>query len=116
MKIIFINEIITHYKMTLIATKYYKNHPILIINNKCLLPEGWLEMFIIDHLKYPKDAIAASIQYYFGKNGKITELSEGFKIEKLGIFNHVTELVFNFGIFNADFGGILFPENFYEII
>ena len=71
-------------------------------------------MFMNDHFKYPKDAIAASFQYYFGKNGKISEFSEGFKGEKFGTFNHVTEIVFNFALFSMDLGGILFPKNYFK--
>ena len=113
-KLIFVNESLTYQSRTLITMKSYKNNAIIIINNECKLPDGWLEMFINDHLKYPNDAIAASIQYFFGKNGKIKELSEGFKGKKYGTFNHVTEMIFNFALFNIDLGGILFPKNFFK--
>ena len=112
--IFFYKERMTYLRRTLITMKRFKNNAILIINNNCLLPEGWLKMFINDHLKYPNDAIASSIQYFFGKNGEITELSEGFKGEKFGTFNHVTEMVFNFALFNIDLGGIIFPKNFFH--
>ena len=79
----------------------YKNNSILIINDKCLLPNGWLEMFINDHYKYPNDAIIASIQYYLGKEGEIKEFTEGFKGEKFGTFNHVTDMIFNFALVNS---------------
>ena len=113
--IIFVNEIITYKIRTLITMNRYKNHAIIIINNECLLPDGWLKMFINDHLKYPNDAIAASIEFFFGKNGEIKEFSEGFKGEKYGTFNHVVEMIFNFALFNIDLGGILFPKNFFNI-
>ena len=113
-KIVFIKQKITNLVRTIITLKKYKNNPIIIINNICKLPEGWLKMFIDDHLKYPNDAIAASIQYYFGKNDEIIELSEGFKGEKYGVFNHVTEMVFNFAIINIDMGGILYPKNYFQ--
>lgn len=113
-KVEFYKEKITFQRRTLITMKKYKFNPIIIINNICKLPEGWLDMFIKDHLKYPNDAIAASIQYFFGKNGEITELSEGFKGEKFGTFNHVTKMIFNFAIFNIDLGGILYPTNFFK--
>ena len=71
-------------------------------------------MFIKDHIKYPNDAIAASIQYFFGKNTNIKELSEGFKGSKFGIFNHVTEMIFNFALINIDLGGILYPKNYFQ--
>lgn len=92
----------------------YKNNSILIINDKCLLPNGWLEMFINDHYKYPNDAIIASIQYYLGKEGEIKEFTEGFKGEKFGTFNHVTDMIFNFALVNNDLGGILYPKNFFQ--
>ena len=110
----FIEEKLTSMTSALLAMKEYKDNSILIINNKCLLPSGWLKMFIEDHKKYPKAAIAASIQYYFGKNGEIKELSEGFKGSKFGTFNHVTEMIFNFALVNIDLGGILYPKNFFH--
>ena len=113
-KIKFVKERISNKIRTLITMREYKHHPILIINNKCLLPEGWLNMFINDHFKYPEDAIAASIQYIFGQNNEITELSEGFKGEKFGTFNHVTEMIFNFALIDIDLGGILYPQNFFQ--
>lgn len=113
-KIKFIKGKITEFSRTLITMKIYRNYPIILINNECILPHGWLEMFIKDHFKYPNDAIATSIQHFYGKKGKIKEFSEGFKGEKFGIFNHVTEMVFNFAIFNIDLGGILYPKNFFN--
>ena len=71
-------------------------------------------MLIKDHIKYPNDAIAASIQYFFGKNYEIKEFNEGFHGEKFGIFNHVSEMIFNFAIINIDLGGILYPKNFFK--
>ena len=113
-KILFVYGKMTYQRRTLITMKKYKNNPILIINNKCLLPNGWLKMFLNDHFKYPNDAIAASIQYYFGKACKITEFTEGFKGEKFGTFNHVTEMIFNFALVNCYLGGILYPKNFFQ--
>ena len=112
--ITFIEENITNLRLILFIMEKYKNNPILIINNKCLLPDGWLDMFIEDHNKYPNDAIAASIQFYFGKNGEIKEFSEGFKGSMFGTFNHVTEMIFNFAIINIDLGGILYPKNYFK--
>ena len=113
-RVLFVRETITNQSKLLIAIKEYKTNPVLIINNKCVLPDGWLKMFIRDHIKYPNDAIAANIQYFFGKNGEIREFSEGFKGEKFGIFNHVTETIFNFALINIDLGGILYPPNFFH--
>ena len=113
-KILLVNEILSNQRRTLITMKKYNNNAIIIINNECLLPYGWLKMLIEDHFKYPNDAIAASIQYFFGKNGKITEIAEGFKGEKFGTFNHVTEMIFNFALFNMDLGGILYPKKFFQ--
>ena len=113
-KIKFIKEKITEFKRTLITMKIYNNNPIILINNKCFLPHGWLEMLINDHFKYSNDAIASTIQYFYGKGGVVKEFSEGFKGEKFGTFNHVTEIIFNFAIFNMDLGGILYPKNFFK--
>ena len=71
-------------------------------------------MFINDHKKYPNDAIVASIQYFFGKDGEIKEFSDGFKGEKFGLFNHVPNMIFNFAIVNSDLGGILYPKNYFQ--
>ena len=92
-KIKFINQNITNKLRTIITFKEYMNNPILMINNLCIFPDGWLKMLMNDHLKYPNDAIVSSIQYFFGKNDEITELSEGFQGENFGTFNHVTELL-----------------------
>ena len=116
LNILFIKEKATYRIRTLITMQKYQNNSILLINNECLLPEGWLEMFINDHLKYPNDAIAATIQYYFGNSCKVKELSEGFIGKKYGKFNHVTEMIFNFAIFNSDLGGILLPKNFFQTV
>ncbi len=98
----------------IIAIKEYPNNPILIINDNIRFPCGWLEMFIKDHQKYPNDAISASIQYFFGKNLTITTFSDGYKSEKLGIFNHVTNMIFNFALINTNLGGTLYPKNFFK--
>jgi hypothetical protein len=45
---------------------------------------------------------------------KVSELKEGFEGNKFGIFNHVSEIIFNFGIINIDLGGILYPKNFFK--
>lgn len=113
-KILFVFENLTNLSRTLITMKNYKNNPILIINNKCILPNGWLKMFIDDHFKYPNDAIVASFQFYFGKDCKIKELKEGFKSEIFGTFNHVTEMILNFALININLGGILYPKNYFR--
>ena len=113
-RILLVKESLTEQKRTLITMKKYPNNPILIINNICKLPFGWLEMFIKDHIRYPNDAITASIQYCFDKNFQVSELKEGFDGNKFGIFNHVSEIIFNFGIINIDLGGILYPKNFFK--
>ena len=112
--IIFVKDNITPFKRTLITINKYPNNPFLIINNLCILPYGWLTMFLTDHIKYPNDAIAASIEYFFGKNYEIKEFSEGFKGKKFGTFNHVVEMIFNFAIINIDLGGILYPKKFFK--
>ena len=113
---IFVKQRISDLTRTLITMKRYKNNPLILINNKCLLPNGWLEMLINDHFKYPNDAIASNIEFYFGKDGEIKEFSEGFIGEKFGKFNHITEMVFNFAILNIDLGGILYPKNYFKNI
>jgi hypothetical protein len=94
--------------------KKYPDNPILIINDNIIFPDGWLEMFINDHKQYPNDSISASIQYFFGKDLTITEFSEGYQSEKSGIFNHVTNMIFNFALINTDLGGTLYPKNFFK--
>ena len=113
-KIKFLNYKITNKLRTMITIKENKYNPILIVNNNCVFPDGWLKMFINDHLKYPNDAIASTIQYFFGKNDEIIELSEGFRGEKFGTFNHVSEMIFNFALIDIDLGGILYPKNYFQ--
>ena len=93
----------------ILAMKEYPKNPILIISDIIVYPEGWLKMFINDHRKYPNDIITASIQYFFGKNLKITGFSEGYKGKYFGVFNHISNLVFNFAIINSNYGGTIFP-------
>ena len=94
-----------------IAIKEYPKNPILIINDDATFPEGWLEMFINDHKKYPNDIISGSIQYFIGKNLTIKKFSEGYKGRKFGIFNHIANMVFNFAFVNTNLGGTLYPAN-----
>ena len=113
-KILFVPENLTNISRTLITMKIYKRNAILIINNNCILPDGWLKMFIDDHFKYPNDAIVASFQFFFGKDCEIKELKEGFKGEIFGTFNHITEMILNFALININLGGILYPKNFFK--
>ena len=98
----------------IIAIKEYPKNPILIINDDAIFPEGWLEMFINDHRKYPNDIISGSIQYFIGKNLKIKEFKEGFKGIKFGIFNHIANMIFNFAFVNTNLGGTLYPANSFK--
>ena len=113
-KIKFLNYKITNKLRTMITIKENKYNPILIVNNNCVFPDGWLKMFLNDHLKYLNDAITSTIQYFFGKDDEIIELSEGFRGEKFGTFNHVSEMIFNFALIDIDFGGILYPKNYFQ--
>ena len=114
LRIILINKIINSQTRLIMAMKEYPNNPILIISDNIRFPDGWLEMFINDHQKYPNDTISASIKYFFGQNLKITEFSEGYQSEKLGIFNHVTNMIFNFALINTNLGGTLYPKNYFK--
>ena len=93
------------------ALKEYPKNPILIINDDTTFPEGWIEMFINDHKKYPNDIISGSIQYFIGKNLTIKSFSEGFKGKNFGIFNHIANMIFNFAFVNTNLGGTLYPAN-----
>ena len=110
-RLIMIDEDINLQTRLIIAIKEYPKNPILIINDDATFPEGWLEMFINDHKQYPNDIISGSIQYFIGKNLTIKELSEGYKGKNFGIFNHITNLVFNFAFVNTNIGGTLYPAN-----
>ena len=96
------------------AMKKFPKNPILIISDDILFPEGWLDMFISNHKKYPNDILSASIQYYFGENLNITQFSEGYKGKKFGVFNHIANIIFNFGIINTNLGGTLYPPNSFK--
>ena len=98
----------------ILSIKEYPNNPILIINDDTIFPEGWLEMFINDHKKYPNDIISGSIQYFIGKNLTIKTFSEGYKGRNFGIFNHITNMVFNFAFVNTNLGGTLYPANSFK--
>jgi len=110
-RLILINKEINLQTRLIIANKEYPKNPILIINDDAIFPEGWLEMFINDHNKYPNDIISGSIQYFIGKNLNIRTFSEGYKGKNFGIFNHITNMVFNFAFVNTNLGGTLYPAN-----
>ena len=110
-KLKFIDTDINLQTRLIIAIKEYPKNPILIINDDAIFPEGWLEMFINDHKKYPNNIISGSIQYFIGKNFTIKQFSEGYKGKKYGLFNHVTDIVFNFAFVNTNLGGTLYPAN-----
>ena len=109
LRIILIEDNINSQTKLIIAMKEYQNNPILLINDNIIYPDGWLEMFINDHNKYPNDTISASIQYFFGYNLTINEFPEGYKGQKFGTFNHVTNMIFNFALINTNLGGTLYP-------
>lgn len=110
-RLILINTDINLQTRLLIAIKEYPKNPILIINDDSTFYEGWLEMFINDHKKYPNDIISGSIQYFIGKNLIIKKFSEEYKGRKFGIFNHIANMVFNFAFVNTNLGGTLYPSN-----
>ena len=110
----FLNSKINLQTRLIEAINEFPNNPILIINNNTIFPEGWLEMFLNDHNNYPNDIIAGSIQYYFNQNNEIKTFSEGYKGYSNGIFNHVTNLIFNFALVNTDLGGTLYPAKCFK--
>lgn len=112
-----LNIIKNRYKFQnrLITTfKNWNDKPILIINNNIIFPEGWLEMYINDNKKYPNDIIVCTVQHFIGKNMEIKNFSEGYKGQYFGIFNHITNLIFNFAFTNIKLGGALFPPNTFK--
>ena len=113
-EILLIDQKLNSQSNLLIAMKKYPNHPILVINDNFVYPNGWLQMFIDDHKKYPEEAISASIQFFFGKNLKIKEFSEGYKDKKFGVFNYISDMIFNFALVNTNIGGTLYPKNFFK--
>ena len=113
-RIIMIENVLYLQYILIYSINEYPKNPILIINDNIIFPEGWLEMFINDHKKYPNDIISASIQYYFGHNLNIVEFSDGFIGKKFGVFNHITNMIFNFGIINPNLGGLLYPPETFK--
>ena len=113
-RIILIQKELNLLTKLLLALKEYPNNPILLINDNIIFPEGWLEMFINDHKRYPKDIISASIQYYFGNNLEIREFSEGYNGKNFGTFNHISNMVFNFALVNSNLGGTLYPSKCFK--
>ena len=113
-EILLIEQIINNQSNLLIAMKKYPNNPILIINDNFVYPNGWLQMFIDDHKKYPDEAISASIQFFFGKDLKIKEFNEGYKDKNFGVFNYISDMIFNFALVNTNIGGTLYPKNFFR--
>ena len=114
LRLIVINSKINSQTKLIITMKEYPNNPILIINCNSIFPEGWLEMFINDHKKYPNDIIAGSIQYFFNENLTIKEFPTGYKGKYFGNFNHVPNMIFNFALLNTGLGGTLFPANIFK--
>ena len=113
-RIVFMKNRLNLQTRLIFAMKLFPLNPIIIVNSKTSLPEGWLEMFFKDHKNYPNDIICSSIQYYFGKNLTINEFSEGYKGKYFGRFNHISNMIFNFAIINSDLGGTLFPPGIFK--
>lgn len=113
-KIVFLKKNFNLQSRLILAINEYPMNPILIVNENIYFPEGWLEMIINDHKKYPNDIITCSIQYYFGKNLTIKEFSEGFKGKYFGTYNHITNMIFNFAIVNSELGGTLYPPGIFK--
>ena len=99
-----------NFQNRLISTfQEWPDNPILLINENLIFPEGWLEMYINSHKKYPNDIITGSIQYFIGQNLEIKNFSEGYQGKYFGTYNHISDLVFNFAFVNIELGGALFP-------
>ena len=113
-EILVIDQILNNQSKLLIAIKKYPNNPILIINDNFIYPDGWLEMFINDHKKYPEDAISASVQFFFGKDLKIKGFKEGYIDKNFGVFNYISNMIFNFALVNTNIGGTLYPKNYFK--
>ena len=104
-----------NFQNRLITTfRQWPDNPILLINDNLIFPEGWLEMYINAHKKYPNDIIASSIQYFIGQKLEIKIFSEGYKGKYFGTFNHISDLVFNFAFVNIELGGALFPPKTFK--
>ena len=113
-EILILEQILNSQSKLLIAIKQYPNNPILIINDNFVYPDGWLEMFLNDHKKYPDEAISASIQFFFGKDLRIKGFEEGYKDKTFGVFNYISDMIFNFALINTNIGGTLYPKDYFK--
>lgn len=88
----------------------YPDNPILVCDDDVIRPDGWLQMFINDHNKYPNDIIGGLYSWYFGNDYKLKRFKD-FKCVNSGTINGIAGIQ----LWNAKpangFGGVLYPAH-----
>lgn len=101
---------IRSHKKLIPALKKYPDNPILIIDDDVVRKDGWLEMFINDHKKYPNDIIGGSFAYYFDKDFKWKRFI-GKKRKQVNTANDVPGILLRNARPANGLGGVLYPPH-----
>lgn len=102
-------NIMSHKKLIPTLLKYPDN-PILIIDDDICREEGWLQMFIDDHKKYPNDIIVGTFMYHLNDEFKFNRF-DGLKGVNCGTMQNIPNMIFDFARPANGAGGVLYPPN-----
>ena len=105
----------SHKKLMPTLTKY-PNNPILVCDEDIIRPDGWVDMFISDHKKYPTDILVGGCVFDIGFDGDKFNPTKQFKFDTPDCAGKIIK---NRRPANG-FGGVLYPagtftdERFYD--
>lgn len=99
---------IRSHKKLIPTLKKYPNNAILVTDDDVIRQEGWLQMFVDDHAKYPNDVIAGAIAWYFSKN-LILKRFDTLKCVNTGPINGIPNIIYRFARPANGLGGTLYP-------
>lgn len=95
----------------------YPNNPILVCDEDIIRPDGWVDMFIADHAKYPHDVLVGGCVFDIAFDGTKFNPVKRFKFDSP---ESAGKVIINRRPANG-FGGVLYPPGtftdprFYDI-
>lgn len=107
-ELIWVDKDLRSHKKLIPTLKKYPRNPILIIDDDIIRTPGWLQRFVEDHKKHPKDILAGTFMYHFSDGLKFHRF-EGKPGAACGSFNRVGGIVFDFARPANGAGGVLYP-------
>lgn len=97
-------NIYSHKKLMPTIAKYPDN-PILVCDEDIVRPDGWVDMFIADHKKYPHDILVGGCVFDIGFDGNRFNPTKHFAFDKTECAG---KIIHNRRPANG-FGGVLYP-------